>query len=223
MSTEYVFNIDTRESGKHVSRQARKNSKIPAVIYGPKFKNESVFVDENVIKKYLSARYEATIFTLNTKESKLNGTKVMIKNIQMHPLSNRPVHLDLYALDMASKVRVKVVLKFVGTSLGVKEEGGIFQTIMHDIEIESLPAAIPAGIDVDVTELRLNNSLHVSDIKLPDGVRAVTPGERTVATVTSYQEEAAAPVAAAADAAAPAAGAAAPAAAAAAPAADKKK
>ncbi len=225
MSTEYVFNIENREAGKHHSRTARKNNQVPTVIYGPKFKNKNVYLQENVVKKYLSPRYEATIFSLNSTDAELNGKKVLIKNIQMHPVSDRPVHMDLYALDMTSKVRLKVVLKFTGTALGVKEEGGIFQTIMHDIEIESLPADIPSTIEVDVTELRLNNSLHVSDIKLPNGVRAVTPGERTVATVTSYVEEAAAPVAAAA---APAAGAAAAAPAAgaapaAAPAGDKKK
>lgn len=231
MSTELVLNVEPRRIGKHFSRTARKANKVPTVIYGPKFKNQSIFVEENTIKKYLSARFESAIFSLKSKESGLNDLKVLIKNIQMHPVTDRPVHLDLYALDMASKVKVKVVLEYTGTAAGVKEEGGIFQVIMHDMEIECLPANIPATIKVDVTEIRLNNSLHVSDLQLPDGVRAVTPGERTLATVTAYVEEkvatpdaAAAPVAGAAPAAgaaAPAAGAAAPAAAA--PAAAKKK
>ncbi len=227
MSTELVLNAEPRNAGKHNSRSARNASKVPSVIYGPKFKNQNIFVEENVIKKYLGARFESSIFSLKSPEATLNNLKVLIKNIQTHPLTDRPVHLDLYALDMTRKVRVKVVLEYTGTAAGVKEEGGIFQVIMHDMEIECLPADIPATVKVDVTEIRLNNSLHVSDLKLPDGVRAVTPGERTLATVTAYVEEKAAEPTAAAAAApaagAPAAGAAAPAAAAAAPAAAKKK
>ncbi len=222
MSTELVLNAEPREAGKHISRSARKSNQVPTVIYGPKFKNQNIFVEENIIKKYLSARFESAIFSLKSKESDLNDVKVLIKNIQMHPVSSRPVHLDLYALDMARKVRVKVVLEYVGTAAGVKEEGGIFQVIMHDMEIECLPAAIPKTVKVDITEIRLNNSLHVSDLVLPDGVRAVTPGERTLATVTAYVEEKAAVVETVAAAAAPAAGAA-PAAAAAAPAAAAPK
>jgi large subunit ribosomal protein L25 len=229
MSTEHVFNAEVRQSGKHHSRVARKANKVPTVIYGPKFQNLNVFIEENTIKKYLSRRFESTIFSLKSGDSKLNDVKVLIKKIQVHPVTDRPVHLDLYALDMASKVRVTVVIEYVGVPAGVKEEGGIFQTVLHEIEIESLPANIPSLIKADVSGLNLNSSLHVSDLVLPDGVRAVTPAERTLAVVSAYVEEAAAaPTAAAAApvagaAAAPAAGAAAPAAGAAAPAAAAAK
>lgn len=228
MSTNLVLNVEPRTIGKHFSRTARKGKKIPTVIYGPKFKNANVFIDEVTVTRYKSRRFESSIFTLNTPDAKeLNGVKVLIKNIQMNPLTDRPMHLDLYALDMSSKVRLKVVLEIVGLPVGVKEEGGLLQTVMHDIEIECLPADIPASIKVDVSGLALNDSLHVSDLEMPKGVRAVTAAERTLATVTLPEEEkAAAPVAAAAapaaGAAAPAAGAA-PAAAAKAPAAPAKK
>lgn len=219
MSSEFVFNIEERTAGKSHSRSARIDKKVPTVVYGPKFKNQNGFIEEKVVTRYLAPRFESTIFDLKSDSPTFKGVKVLIKNIQRHPVTDRPVHLDLYALDMTRKVRLNVVLEFTGTAIGVKEEGGLFQVVMHEIEIECLPADIPKVITADVTELRLNNSLHISDLKLPNGVRAVTPGERTVATVTAYVEEAAAPVAAAAT---PAAGAAAPAAGAA-PAADAKK
>lgn len=223
MSSEFVFNIEDRQSGKSFSRAARMEKKVPTVVYGPKFKNENGFIEEKIVTRYLASRFESTIFDLKSDSAKFKGVKVLIKNIQRHPVTDRPVHLDLYALDMTSKVRLNVVLEFTGTAAGVKEEGGLFQVVMHEVEIECLPADIPKVLVADVTELRLNNSLHVSDLKLPNGVRAVTPGERTLATVTAYVEEAAAaPVAAAAAPAAGATPAAGAAPAAAAPAADKK-
>lgn len=221
MSTNLELNVQPRTVGKHFSRGARKNKQIPTVIYGPKFKNANVFIDEVTVTRYKSRRFESSIFTLKSGEAKeLDGVKVLIKNLQMNPLTDRPMHLDLYALDMSSKVRLKIVLTITGTPVGVKEEGGLLQTIMHDVEIECLPSDIPNTITVDVSGLALNDSLHVSDLEMPKGVRAVTPGERTIATVGLPEEEkAATPAADAAAAAAPAAGAAAaPAAAAAAPA-----
>ena len=215
MSANLVLNVEPRTTGKHFSRTARKSKKIPTVIYGPKFKNANVFIDEVTVTRYKSRRYESSIFSLSAPENKdLNGIKVLIKNIQMSPLTDRPVHLDLYALDMSSKVRLKVVLQMTGTPQGVKEEGGLLQVVMHDIEVECLPSDIPAVIEADLSALALNESLHVSDLKMPNGVRAVTAGERTVATVTLPEEEkaSAAPTAAATPAAAPAAAKAAPAA-----------
>lgn len=208
MSTNLVLNIEPRTIGKHFSRTARKGKKIPTVIYGPKFKNATVFIDEVTVTRYKSRRFESSIFSLNAPEAKeLNGVKVLIKNIQMNPVTDRPMHLDLYALDMSSKVRLKVVMEIVGLPVGVKEEGGLLQTVLHDIEIECLPADIPATIKVDVSGLALNQSLHVSDLEMPTGVRAVTAAERTIATVTLPEEEKAAAPTAAAE-AAPAAGAA---------------
>jgi large subunit ribosomal protein L25 len=205
MSTNLVLNVEPRTIGKHFSRSARKVNKIPTVIYGPKFKNANVFIDEVTVTRYRSPRFESSIFSLESGAKELSGLKVLIKNMQMHPMTGRPVHLDLYALDMTSKVRLKMVLEITGLPVGVKEEGGLLQVIMHDLEIECLPADIPTVIKVDVSHLALNDSLHVSDIEMPNGVRAVTAGERTVATVTLPEEEKAAVVATPDAAAAPAA------------------
>ncbi len=204
MSANLILNVEPRTSGKHFSRTARKGKKIPTVIYGPKFKNANVFIDEVTVVRYKSRRFESSIFSLSSPENKdINGIKVLIKNIQMNPLTDRPMHLDLYALDMTSKVRLNVVLELTGLPVGVKEEGGLLQIVMHDLEVECLPADIPATIKADLTGLALNQSLHVSDLEMPNGVRAVTAGERTVATVTLPEEEkAAAPTAEAAPAAA---------------------
>jgi large subunit ribosomal protein L25 len=225
MSTKeiYSFKVESRDAGKHNSRGSRNIKKVPAIVYGPKCQNTNVLADEVAIVKHRSPRFESTLFKLECADSKINQMHVLLKKIQYHPVTNRPVHVDFYALDMDKKVRVNVTLEFVGTAAGVKESGGIFQTIMHEVEIECDPRSIPQTIKVDVSGVGLNESLHVSDISFPENVKSITAPSRTVATVTAYVEEKAAPVVAAAtDAAAPAAGAAPAAAAGAAPAAAAK-
>lgn len=209
----YSFKVETRKSGKHFSRSSRNERKVPAVVYGPKCPNTTLLADEVAITKHRSPRFESTLFKLESPDSKINNIHVLLKKIQYHPVTNRPVHVDFYALDMDKKVRVNVTLEFVGTPAGVKESGGLFSTIMHEVELECDPRSIPSTITVDVTGLGLNESLHVSDIKFPANVTPITAPSRTVATVNAYVEEKVqAPTAAATDAAAPAAGAAAPAA-----------
>lgn len=209
MSEIQPFNVEPRKAGKHFSRQARKDRKVPTVIYGPKFKNQNAFAEENLVKKFSAPRFESTIFSLKSDDKDLNDVKVLIKDIQHDPVSDRPVHLDLYALDMTRKVRLYIVLKYEGTPVGVKDEGGILQVSLNELEIECLPTKIPDQITIDISNLGLNESLHVSDITLPADVKAITSEKRTLCSVSSPKEEkepevTAAPVEGAEAAAAPA-------------------
>jgi len=183
---------------------------------------------ENDAIRFSKRAFENTIFTLKSSDKGLDGVKVLRKAIAIHPLSRKPIHLDFYALDMSKTVRVNVELRFSGKSLGVAD-GGVFNTVRRDVEVECLPTAIPEFFDVDVSNLGLNESMHVSDVKFPEGLKLVTSPQETIATVAMVEEivaqvvtpdpalAAAAPAAGAAGApaapgAAPAAGAAAPAA-----------
>lgn len=205
--------VDKRESGKANSREHRVNERVPAVIYGSKVKNQNLVVGEFLVKKYSAHGQENTIFKLESDVKELNGLSVLMKKVDVHPLTRRPQHVDFYAIDMTATLRLNVEFRFEGKSKGVSESGGIFQTIMRTVEIECLPADIPEYITVDVSGLDINDTLHVSDLVVPKGVKITAQGDLAIANVTLPQaEEVAAPVAAAADAAAPAAGAAAPAA-----------
>jgi large subunit ribosomal protein L25 len=216
--------VTVRHSGKHNSRQSRNEGKVPAVVYGPKTEPMNVLADEILVRKYQGRKFESVIFNLQSDDKKLNKVAVILRDIQVHPVTRRPVHIDFYAPDMNKAVRVNVELRLEGKPLGLSE-GGVLEHIVRDIEIEVLPNDIPEFLPVDVSEMGLGDALHVSDVKVPAGVRIISLPTLTVATVSVPKEESAAPQAAAA-AAAPAAGAAAaPAAGAAAPAAggDKKK
>ncbi len=212
-------------TGKKGLSKMRLGGHVPAVVYGPKVKNGTFSIAINDAVKYSRRGYENAIFTLKSMDKALDGIKVLSKSVDIHPVSRRPIHLDFFAPDMTKAVRVKVELKFEGKPLGLAD-GGIFNAVRRDIEVECLPTEIPESITVDVSGIGIDESMHVSDIKIPDGVKLITAIDETIATVAVVAEEVAAPVAAAADpaaaaaaGAAPAAGTAAPAAGAAAPAA----
>lgn len=224
--------VTPREAGKHNSRQSRFAGRVPGVVYGPKTEPVNVLADEIMVKKYHGRKFESVIFSLKSDNSKLNKIAVILRHIQVHPVTRRPIHVDFYAPDMTKPVRVSVELRLEGKPIGLSE-GGVLEHMLRDVEIDVLPADIPEFLTIDVGDMGLGDALHVSDLKVPQGVKVVSLPTLTIATVAVPKEEvltptaAATPEAAAAGAAAPAAGAAAPAAgaAAAAPAAggDKKK
>lgn len=215
-NTEKIqISITSRETGKHHSRQSRTAGKVPAVIYGPKTQPANVLADEITVKKYTGRKFESTIFILKSDDSKFNEVPVILRDVQVHPTTRRPLHVDFYALDMTKPVRVSVELRLEGKPAGLAD-GGVLEHMLRTIEIEVLPADIPEYLVADVTALGLGDALHVSDLKVATGIRVISLPTLTVATVAVPKEEApTAPVAAAAE-AAPAAGAAAPATAAAA-------
>lgn len=219
--------VTTRETGKHASRSSRVGGMIPGVIYGPKTKPLNVLTDEKTLTKYVGRKFEATIFNLKSDIANLNGVSVLLRDVQVHPLSRRPVHIDFYALDMNANITVSIGLRFDGKPIGLSE-GGVLELIVREIEIECRPNEIPDEIVVDVSGMNVGDAIHVSDVKVPDSMKIKSLPTLTLATVAVPREEAVAAVAeaapAAAAAAAPAAGgkAAPAAAAAAAPAAAKK-
>lgn len=240
---ELKINADSRQAGKGVARGLRKGRFVPAIVYGPKTKPLSISIHENDAVKYARTSFENSIFTFESKDSTLNGLKVLRKTMDIHPVSRRPVHIDFFAPDMTQKVRVNVEVKLIGKARGIGE-GGLVTMVRRDVEVECLPLEIPSHFDLDISDLDINSSMHVSDIKFPENLKVISSMDETIVSCAEVKEEViAAPVvdplapaadgAAAAPGAAPAAGAApagaAPKAGAAAPAAgaapagDKKK
>jgi large subunit ribosomal protein L25 len=224
MKQRHELTVEPRENGKHHVRALRKNMKVPGVIYGA-MANVNVCMAENDVIKFNSRKFDNALFTIKSSIKEANGKVVLIKSVDIHPLTRRPVHADLYALDLTKTVRVFIEIKTEGKPAGIAD-GGLLSIVNRQVEIEVLPTDIPDALTVDVSHLGVGESVHVSDLKLPAGVKMIAAADLTLAVVTTIEEEkAATPDAAAA--AAPAAGtpaAAAPAAgkAAAAPAKDAK-
>ncbi|MCB0394247.1 MAG: 50S ribosomal protein L25 [Bdellovibrionales bacterium] len=218
MSTEQItLLVNARNTGKGEAGRLRRNKTVPAVVYGVNMDNKNLSVEEKMIVKYANHKFENSIFTLESSDSAVNGKKVLMKKVDRDPLSRRPVHVDFYAPDMTQEVRVTVELKFEGKAAG-QADGGMVQPVRRNIEVDCLPDAIPEFILVDVTNLGLNETIHLSEITLPTGVSAASTEDLALVSCAIIEEEvietptaapaegAAAPAEGAAAAAAPAAG-----------------
>lgn len=198
-----------QQVGTKDAAQLRRTKRVPCVLYG----GQGVVhfsVDEAALRKI--------VFTpdVNGVELNIDGSKTlaMVHQKQFHPLNDRVIHVDFMELKEDREARVQLAVRLTGQPVGVRKGGKLNQT-MRKLQVKGLPASIPAHLDVDVSELDVNQSIHVSDLKL----KGLTPLGRTEDVVASVKmpkkvEEAAAaatPAAAAAPAAAPAAEAKAPA------------
>jgi large subunit ribosomal protein L25 len=194
-----------REAGtKNEARRVRREGKIPAVVYGAGKDSLSVTVDPRQVTRILHSKTgHNTIFDLT-----LNGgehTKAMIVDWQYEPIKGRLLHIDLkrIAMDKVLTVSVPIVLK--GEAAGVKQEGGILEQMLREVEVECLPSDIPSSIEVDISHLTFGKVLRVTDLPHSDKLKFVTDENQPVAHVTSVKEEVeATPEAVAAAAATPA-------------------
>ncbi len=206
MKQRVELTVEDRMTGKHTSRALRREKKIPAVIYGS-LDPMNVFIHENEVVKYNTRAYENALFDLKSSTSKAQGKVVLMKSVDVHPLTRRPVHVDFFALDLTRTVRVEVEIRLEGKPVGLAE-GGLLNQVNREIEIECLPTEIPEFFTADVSQMGLGTALHVSDLQIPKTVKVISPAALTIAVVNKQEDEVvAAPVAAAATAAAPVAGA----------------
>jgi len=224
---KFELNAEKRDvKGKGASRRLRREGKVPAVMYGAGKDAVSLTFEHNSL--FHQVKNEAFYSSILTVKVGSDTEQAVLRDIQMHPFKPRIAHLDLQRVSATEKLHMKVPLHFINQDIapGVKLQGGLISHLMTEVDISCLPKDLPEFLTVDMGNVSLNESVHLSDIPLPDGVEftqlARGGDDLAVAAITAVREEVEeAPVAAAA-AAAPAEGAAAPAAGAA-PAADAAK
>jgi large subunit ribosomal protein L25 len=196
-----VLEAQTREPGtKNQARRVRRDGKIPAVVYGAGKESLSISVDPRVVTRILNSETgHNSIFDLS-----LNGekTKAMIVDWQYEPIKGRLLHIDLKRIALDKVLRVSVPIFLIGEAAGVKQEGGILEQMLREVEVECLPADIPSHIDADVTELTFGKVIRVSDLPHSAKIKFLTDENQPVAHVTSVKEEVAVTPEAAAEAAA---------------------
>jgi large subunit ribosomal protein L25 len=195
-----------QQGGKGGARRLRNTGKIPAVIYGKGHEPVAVSVDPIELTTAIATPHKFnTVITV--KLDKGGDKLVLLKDYQQHPVSRQLLHADFQEVRLDQQVTVDVPVLLVGKAAGA-QDGGILTQIKRAMSITCLPGQIPASIDVDVSPLKIGQSLHEKDVQLPAGVKLAGTKNETLATVSIPETEAAAPAAAAA-AATPAAGAAA--------------
>lgn len=188
------LNADVRtETGKGVARKLRFAGKVPGVIYGHGRQPQPLSIDAREFER-LAERVRITSTVI---ELALGGktARTLVRELQRDPIKRTVLHVDFQELVAGEKVNVTVPLRFVGTPEGVKTGGGILEEIVHSLHVECDPANIPDHIDVDVSTLTIGHSLHVSDLRLPEGIEVTDDAEQTVAIVSAPKaEEVVAPV-----------------------------
>lgn len=166
----------------------RKSGKIPAVFYGAGKESTPISVSTIEFKKIWRDAGESS--TVKVAMGEGNNIDALIHEVQVDPVTGEPIHVDFLAVDMTKKIRVKVPLVFEGVSNAVKSGIGNLVKVLHEIEIEALPADLPHSLFVDISKLEtLDNTIVVSDIKLPTGVVAIANVNDVVASIVAQVEE----------------------------------
>lgn len=162
--------VDKRtESGKRVARRLRKEGLVPANLHGMK-NNEAVSLSLNGREFLHITRNEAetnVIFNLCFSGTKKKPETAILKEVQHDPVKGSVKHIDFLKISLKDKITVSAPVHLVGQSIGVKD-GGVIDHLLHEIELVALPADIPEHIDLDITELKIGDSIHVSDLSLGD-------------------------------------------------------
>src|SRR5437660_10567829 len=178
-------------TGKGAARQARLQRQVPAVIYGHGRPSQSLTVESKALEKALmGVEPESTLIELTVDGKK---ARALIREIQRHPLRPDIIHVDFYEIKADEKVTLKVPVHLVGTPDGVRNAGGVLDQVTREVEIEVLPEHIPDRVELDVTALKIGDSLHTRDLTIPNAV-ILTGADLTIATVVPPRaEEVAAP------------------------------
>src|SRR3954471_6231853 len=192
------FTATPREgTGKGAARSLRARGQIPAVIYGHDRKPQSLALNARDLDKMLGhIQAESTVIEVTVDGQ---TSKTLIREIQRHPIKRQILHVDFQALVAGEKVVVSIPIVLNGIPEGVRLEGGVLDQTLRELEIEVDPSNIPDHVELDVTNMVIGDSLHVSDIKLPEGVEVQDDPETSVAVLAAPRaviEETAAPEAA---------------------------
>ena len=172
-----------KTTGNGPARRLRSDGKVPAVLYGPKTEPILLSVEVRDIEQVLkSGTVGQVLLNLIIQNGQETTRPAMIKELQAHPVSGRFLHIDFYEIDLERKIRVGVPIVATGQSIGV-EEGGLLQIVRHELEVLCLPTQIPESIEVDVTDLKIGDSIHVEEIQVEGDVEILADINFTVITV----------------------------------------
>ena len=177
MNTEYILEAKTRDSvGTATSKKIRRDKGIPAVVYGD-IKNSNIVLDANeVAKQVKDSGFYSNVIKLTLGKETID---VILKDLQRDPRKSNITHMDFFAVDKNKAVIVNVPIMFINeeTCVGVKMGGGMISHIQSELEVSCLPKDIPENITVDIAELEIGHSVHLSEIKMPANVLLATPVE----------------------------------------------
>jgi len=159
-------------SGKEGARKLLSRGKVPGIMYGKGLATRSIEFDRRDLEKFLSvARRGTVIVRMNVQdEADAKESYAVLKDIQTNPRTDRVIHVDFYEVAFGKKFRIEVPIRIKGKAAGI-EQGGIVEQVTRSLEVECLPANVPEFLEMDVTPLGIGDSLHLKDVKFPEGVQ----------------------------------------------------
>lgn len=184
----FAIKAKKRTGGEKIDT-LRKSGEIPAVFYGAGKESTSVSISIVEFKKVWrdAGESSAVKISMGTPGGDIDA---LIHEVQVDPVTDEPIHVDFLAIDMKKKIKVKVPVEFEGISNAVKSGIGNLVKVLHEIEIEALPADLPHNLVADISKLEaLNDQIFVSDIKVPAGVLIITGPTEVVASIVEQVEE----------------------------------
>lgn len=186
MSNFIKITTFSRESGRQNSKAVRIEKKVPAVVYGPKIKNQNFCISIQDSIKYSASKYNNEVFELVSEDNKINKIKVLCKSTSIHPVKREPVHMDFYALNMKENITIDLDITFEGIEELQKQnfEANIAQ---KSISIECSPTNIPETVIVDLSQLKAGDSFIVEQLKIND-VKILTETSTTLASIIEKKE-----------------------------------
>ncbi len=186
MSDQLTLPAEARDrAGKGASRALRREGRVPAVVYGEKKEPLAIHVEEKLLSRMLSTGHFMNSVIMIDYEGKPHRT--LPKAVDFHPVSSRPIHVDFLRIGEHTKVTVGIPVRFDNEedSPGLKR-GGVLNVVQHELELVCDAASIPNEIHIDLTGLEIGDSVHIGQVKLPDGVTAANQDEDfTVATIVA--------------------------------------
>ncbi len=185
---EMVVNAKTRdERGKNAARRLRREGMIPGVVYGGKGDNVAVAVDPKALQKVL--RSEAGRNAILKLDIAGKSANAILKSWQVDPIKETFLHADFYRIAMDVAIRVTVPVAVKGEARGVKVDAGILELILREIAVECLPGDIPERIEVDVSDLGINDAIRVSGLEVSSKVKVLAAPDQVIVHVVSVKEE----------------------------------
>ena len=177
---QITLNAKVRDKiGKGASGRLRQQGRIPAIVYGRKENPLTLEVVEGELEKVAGMTSgQNAVINLNLDREE-GDILALVKDVQHHPVTDRLLHVDFYRISLRDKITVSIPVAVTGESVGVKE-GGILEHILWEVEVECLPTQVPERIEVDITSLKIGDTVHVRDLKTEEKIKILTEEEKTV-------------------------------------------
>jgi len=191
-TTQQALTVKRRTAaGTRPVRRLRGEGLVPGIIYGRDMEPMSVAVSQRELVKLLHAKTgEHTLVTLRLEDGKAWEKPALVQAVQHDPVGGHVLHVDFHAIVLTERLKVKVPVVLKGEPVGVKQDGGVLEQFLREVEVECLPADIPAGVAHDISALKIGDTVHVRDLAPPKAAQITSDPEGVIASVQTPKVEA---------------------------------